>query len=279
MQIGDFDMKKILVLMLALIMACTAIVSCGGGAGSYSDLAIIDLGLEREYFGIAFRSGSDMTRKVEDITLQLIEEGKLAELSTTYEVGAIGKGDYTPKADPCEGSGDWDYIKGKGKLVVGITDYKPMDYRDENGNWIGFDADYARAVAAKLGVDVEFKEIEWDFKLEALASKDIDCIWNGMTITEAIENAADCTVPYMYNTQVAVVKKADAAKYKTIADLAGLRIAAESGSAGEKVIQDNASLKDGLKSMSGQTDALLEVLSGSSQAAIVDLTLAKALIK
>ncbi|MBQ8350553.1 MAG: transporter substrate-binding domain-containing protein [Clostridia bacterium] len=272
-------MKRILVLVLALIMACTAIVSCGGGTSSYSDLAIIDLGLEREYFGIAFRAGSDMTRKVEDITLQLIEEGKLAELSTTYEVGAVGKGDYTPKADPCEGSGDYDYIKGKGKLVVGITDYKPMDYRDEQGNWIGFDADYARAVGAKLGVEVEFKEIDWDFKLEALASKSIDCIWNGMTITDAIEAAADCTVPYMYNTQVAVVKKADAEKYKAISDLAGLKIAAESGSAGEKVIQDNAALKGGLKSMSGQTDALLEVLSGSSQAAIVDLTLAKALIK
>lgn len=275
-------MKKFFVLMLALLLSCTAIVSCGGGGGSassYSDLAIVDLGLEREYFGIAFRAGSDMTRKVEDITLQLIEEGKLAELSTNYEVGAVGKEDYTPAADACEGSDDWAYIQGKGKLVVGITDYKPMDYRDANGNWIGFDADYARAVAAKLGVTVEFKEIEWDFKLEALASKDVDCIWNGMTITEGIEAAADCTVPYMYNTQVAVVKKADAEKYKKLADLAGLKIAAESGSAGESVIKDNAALAGGLKSMSGQTDALLEVLSGSSQAAIVDLTLAKALIK
>jgi polar amino acid transport system substrate-binding protein len=163
-------------------------------------------------------------------------------------------------------------------MVIGITDYKPMDYK-ENGEWVGFDADYARAVCEKLGVEAEFKEIVWDNKLISLEAGEIDCIWNGMTITEAIEAAADCTAPYMYNTQVAVVKKADAAKYKTIGDLAGLRIAAESGSAGEKVIQDNASLKDGLKSMSGQTDALLEVLSGSSQAAIVDLTLAKALIK
>lgn len=272
------NFKKLLVLTLALIMACSTLVACGGG-NSYENLAIIDLGLEREYFGIAFRDGSDMTRKVEDITLELINDGTLAKLSTTYEVGAVEKGDYTPKADACADSGDWAYIKEKGTLVIGITDYKPMDYKDENGKWIGFDADYARAVCEKLGVTAEFKEIDWDYKLMALKSKDIDCIWNGMTITDAIEEAADCTAPYMYNTQVAVVKKENAEKYKALADFKGLNIAAEGGSAGEKVIQGSDDVKDGLKSVTAQTDALLEVLSGASDAAIVDLTLAKALIK
>lgn len=270
-------MKRLLAFLLILVMVSAAFASCGGN--SYSKLAIVDLGLEREYFGIAFRSGSDMTRKVEDITLDLMKEGKIDELSTKYEVGAIGKDDYAPKAAACEGSDDWAYIQGKGTLVIGITDYKPMDYKDENGEWIGFDADYARLVCEKLGVTPVFKEIEWDYKLIALESKDIDCVWNGMTITDAIENAADCTAPYMYNTQVAVVKKDQADKYKTIADLKGLKLAAESGSAGEKVIQGNEDLKAGLKSVTAQTDALMEVLSGASDAAIVDLTLAKALIK
>ena len=273
-------MKKVLTLILALAMICSLATSCGTKkAASYDDLTYFDLGMEREYFGIAFRSGSDVTRMVEDITLELIESGKLAELSTTYEVGAVGKGDYAAAADPCTGSGDWDYIKNKGTLVVGITDYKPMDYRDDNGNWIGFDADYARAVCEKLGVTCEFKEIEWDYKLIALESKDIDCIWNGMTITDAIEAAADCTAPYMYNTQVAVIKKADANKYKAVADLKGKDIAAEGGSAGETVIKDSADLKGGLKTVAAQTDAILEVMSGASDAAVVDLTLAKALIK
>lgn len=270
-------MKRIIALVIVAVMMVAMLASCGGN--SYSNLAIVDLGLEKEYFGIAFRSGSDMTRKVEDITVELINEGKFTEWSTTYEVGAIGKDEYAPKADACEGAGDWDYIKGKGKLIVGITDYKPMDYKNEKGEWIGFDADYARAVAAKLGVAVEFKEIDWDYKTVALETKDIDCIWNGMTITDAIEAAADCTVPYMYNTQVAVVKKANAEKYKSIADLAGKTIAAEEGSAGASVIKENDSLKGGYKGATAQTDALLEVLSGSSDAAIVDLTLAKALIK
>ncbi len=271
-------MKKLIAILMTLVLLCTSFVSCSGG-GSYDDLMIVDLGLEREYFGIAFRTGSDLTRMVEDITLELINDGTLADLSTKYEVGAVGKDDYTPKADPCTGSGDYDYVKANGKLVIGITDYKPMDYKDENGEWIGFDADYARAVCAKLGVEAEFKEIEWDYKLIALEAKDIDCIWNGMTITDAIEAAADCTAPYMYNTQVAVIKKADADKYKTLADLAGVNIAAEAGSAGEKVISSTESIAGGLKSVTAQTDALLEVLSGASEAAIVDLTLAKALIK
>ena len=154
-----------------------------------------------------------------------------------------------------------------------------MDYKDESGEWIGFDADYARAVCAKLGVEAEFKEIDWDYKLMALESKDIDCVWNGMTITDAIEAAADCTAPYMYNTQVAVIKKANADKYKTLSDLQGVSIAAEAGSAGEGVILSIDALKGGLKGVTAQTDALLEVLSGASEAAIVDLTLAKALIK
>ena len=272
-------MKKVLALLLAAVLLCTACVAFTSCGNSYKNLTIVDLGLDREYFGIAFRSGSDMTRKVEDITLELINAGKLEELSTKYEVGAIGKGEYTPKADACEGSDDWAYIKGKGTLVIGITDYKPMDYPGDDGEWIGFDADYARAVCEKLGVTPVFKEIDWDNKLVSLQAKEIDCIWNGMTITDAIENAADCTAAYMYNTQVAVVKKENAEKYKTIADLAGATIAAEGGSAGEKVVLGNDTLKDGCKSVNAQTDALLEVLSGASDAAIVDLTLAKALIK
>ena len=267
-------MKKLLAFLLIAAMLCTCMVSCK--KKTYDDLAIVDLGLEKEYFGIAFREGSDMTRKVEDITLELINDGTLAELSTKYEVGAVGKDEYTPKADACTGSGDWAYIKEKGTLVVGITDYKPMDYKNDKGEWVGFDADYARAVCKELGVDVEFKEIEWDNKLIALEAKDIDCIWNGMTITDAIENAADCTAPYMYNTQVAVVKKENAEKYKSLADLAGVKVSAEGGSAGEKVLEANPDIQG--KSVPAQTDAILEVRAGASEAAIVDLTLAKALI-
>ena len=272
-------MKKTLALVLALILTLgcvAALSSCNNDP--YSKLAIVDLGLDREYFGIAFREGSDMTRKVEDITLELIKAGKLDELSKKYEVGAVGEADYVPNADPCEGSGDWAAIKAKGKLVIGITDYKPMDYKDGE-EWVGFDADYARLVCEKLGVTAEFKEIDWDNKLFELEGNTIDCIWNGMTISDAIEKRADCTIPYMYNTQVAVIKKDKIDVYKDIESLAGAKIAVESGSAGETVALENAALKDGVKGVTAQTDAILEVIAGASDAAIVDLTLAKALIK
>ena len=272
-------MKKIITLVLAVLMVASCMVSFSACSNDpYKDLTYVDLGLEREYFGIAFRSGSDLTRKVEDITLELIKDGKLAELSTKYEVGAVGEADYVPKAEAYTDSGDYAQVKAKGKLVIGITDYKPMDYQ-ENGEWVGFDADYARLVCEKLGVTAEFKEIDWDNKLLELEAGAIDCIWNGMTITDAIENAADCTVPYMYNTQVAVIKKDMAETYKDIASLAGKNLAAEGGSAGETVIKENPALAGGLRTVTAQTDAILEVMSGTSDAAIVDLTLAKALIK
>lgn len=273
-------MKKIGTMLLALLMltvGTVGMVSCK--ENSYSSLQVVDIGQEKEYFGIAFRTGSDLTRKVEDITLELIQEGKLAELSATYEVGAMSAEEYTPKAEPCSSSDDYAKIKAKGKLVIGITDYKPMDYQDEDGNWIGFDADYAKLVCEKLGVTAEFKEIDWDNKLMELAGGTVDCIWNGMTITDAIENAADCTVPYMYNTQVAVIKKANADKYPNLDSMAGASIAVEGGSAGEALVKSNAALAGGLKAVSAQNDALLEVLSGTSDVAIVDLTLAKALIQ
>ena len=116
-------MKKIITLVLCIAMlcsACFALTSCG--AKDYDDLTIVDLGFEKEYFGIAFRSGSDMTRKVEDITLALIKDGTLDALSTKYEVGAVDESEYTPKADACADSDDWAKIKAAGKLVVGITD-------------------------------------------------------------------------------------------------------------------------------------------------------------
>ena len=104
---------------------------------------------------------------------------------------------------------DLAYIQDKGTLVIGITDFEPMDYKDASGNWIGFDADMAKLVAEKLGVDIEFTVINWDNKIMELDSKAIDVVWNGMTLTDEVKNSMECTNPYFNNAQVVVTKAAE----------------------------------------------------------------------
>ena len=119
---------------------------------------------------------------------------------------------------------DVEYIKDKGTLVVGITEFAPMDYKDDNGEWIGFDADMAREIADALGVEVQFTVIEWGNKLLELENKSIDCAWNGMTITDEITEGASATNPYAKNAQVVVVKKDVADQYTTAESLEGLLV-------------------------------------------------------
>jgi polar amino acid transport system substrate-binding protein len=154
-----------------------------------------------------------------------------------------------------------------------------VNKEEGSDEWIGFDADLARLVGQKLNIAIEFKEIDWDNKILDLNAGKIDCVWNGMTITNEILASADVSVAYMENRQVAVVLKSNADKYSTLDKMAGARIAAESGSAGEAFVKANASLVSGLVSVTAQSDAFLEVMSGKSEIAIVDYMMAKALIE
>ena len=172
---------------------------------------------------------------------------------------------------------DLAYIQGKGKMTIGYTVYEPMNYTDADGNFTGFDTELATAVCAKLGVEPDFVEINWDTKVVELDAKSIDCIWNGMTLTDDIMANAACTKPYAKNAQV-VVMKADAA-YASTADLAGKTVVAEAGSAGETAISEDADLSQAeYISKSVQTDCLMEVAAGTADAAVLDLTLATAMI-
>ena len=173
--------------------------------------------------------------------------------------------------------GDLDYIKGNGKMVIGYTVYAPMNYTDDEGNFTGFDTELATAVCEKLGVEPEFVEINWDTKIVELDAKSIDCIWNGMTLTDEIMQNAACTKAYAKNAQVVVVK--DGTEYSSTADLVGKTVLAEAGSAGESAIQDDENLSQAdYVSKSVQTDCLMEVAAGTADAAILDLTLANAMI-
>lgn len=173
------------------------------------------------------------------------------------------------------GDSDLAYVKEKGTLVVGMTDFAPMDYKDENGEWIGFDADMAKAFAESLGVKAEFLEINWDNKLMELDTKGIDVIWNGMTISEEVTVGASVSEAYCNNGQVVVVPAAKAEDYQTVESLSGLSFAAENGSAGAAQL-DELGLSYVAKTT--QADALMEVAAGASDACVIDLLMAGAMI-
>lgn len=170
---------------------------------------------------------------------------------------------------------DMAYVQDKGTLVVGMTDFAPMDYRDENGEWIGFDADMAKAFAEYLGVEAEFLEINWDNKLMELDTKGVDVIWNGMTITDEVTNGASVSEPYCNNGQVVVVPADKAADYTDTESLSGLTFAVENGSAGAEQLDE---LGIPYVAKTTQADALMEVASGASDACVIDLLMAGAMI-
>lgn len=169
---------------------------------------------------------------------------------------------------------DLAYVQDKGTLVVGITDFEPMDYQDKDGVWIGFDADLARAFAESLGVEVEFAEINWDNKILELNGKSIDCIWNGMTLTDEVMSAASCSNPYMLNAQVIVLPASETDKYADVESMKDLSFAVEAGSAGEAAV---AELGYNATPVTAQADALLEVKAGTSDACVIDLLMAYAM--
>lgn len=174
---------------------------------------------------------------------------------------------------------DLDKVKDANKIVVGITDYEPIDYKVKGSDeWVGFDADLVRAVAQKMGIDVEFVVINWDNKFIELNSGTIDCIWNGMTVSDSVKTNCDISDAYAGNSQVVVMKKDSLSKYADADAIknADLTIAVEKGSAGET---EAKKLSKNVVSLSAQSDALKEVKSGTADACIIDSTMANSMTK
>ena len=182
-----------------------------GEGTSYPDLTYdAEQKLTTEEYGIGCRKGSDLAAFINNVLAETYADGSMKKVADTYKLAdamveqAAPDASYTVPTD-----GDVAYIQNKGKLVVGITEFEPMDYKDASGNWIGFDADMAKLVAEKLGVDIEFTVINWDNKIMELDSKAIDVVWNGMTLTDEVKNSMECTNHYFNNAQVVVTKAAE----------------------------------------------------------------------
>ena len=192
------------------------------------------------------------------------EEAATEDQTTEEEV----PGDTAPESDLA-------YVQDKGTLVIGITEFEPMDYQDADGNWIGFDADMAAAFAESLGVTPEFQIIDWDNKVMELDGKTIDVVWNGMTLTDEVTSAMDCSNAYCNNAQIVILPADVADQYPDAASMADLTFAVESGSAGQEQAEANGFT---YTEVVDQATAVLEVASGTADAAIIDSLMAAAMV-
>lgn len=196
----------------------------------------------------------------------------LLALAMVFVLAACGSSN--GETNQSQDESDLSYVKENGKLIIGYTDYAPMNYTDESGTFTGFDTELATLVCEKLGLEPQFVEINWDTKEVELNAKSIDCIWNGLTINEERKATMEITQPYVKNAQVVIVKEGTA--YESTASLIGKTVVAEQGSAGESTIQEDDNLKQAnYVPKTLQTDCLMELKSGTADAAVLDLTLAK----
>ena len=175
-----------------------------GEGTSYPDMIYTDA-LTTEEYGVGCRKGSDLASYINAVLAESYADGSMQEIATQYGVQESLVEQQAAEFVANEPDSAVAYIQEKGTLIVGITEFAPMDYKDESGQWIGFDADMAKKVAEKLGVAVEFVVIDWDNKIMELDSKNIDVVWNGMTLTPEVTESMECTNAYCNNAQVVVV--------------------------------------------------------------------------
>ena len=188
------------------------------------------------------------------------------------------------------GKSDWEKIEEKGTIVVGYTRYAPMNFydadgdlkEDVDGDFVGFDTEFAKLVGEKLGVEVKFQEIKWENKYIELNAGNIDCIWNGFTSNtkddDGVERAdkVDFTYAYADNKQCVVVKKDKLSTITSVSSLDGKTGAAEKGSAGETYAKSVTSVE--IVTKDKQTDTFLEVKSGAVDFVVVDILLAQNIV-
>ena len=269
-----FIMKKILAMVMATVMML-AMAGCGQGTKTNDKLAIIDNNYPSEEYGVAFRKGSDVTEAVNNAMIELANEGTLETIATTYGLNDLLLVDGTnTNASQTEVTlNELDEIKESGVMKIGYTIMKPLNYTNDEGKFVGFETEFATAVCEKLGVTPEFIEIEWAAKEIELNSKNIDCIWNGMTITDERMENMSITMPYLENRQVLVVKEENVEKFTKSVD--GAVVIAEGGSAGEELATTDASFaKAEYTAVASQATALMDVAAGTSDVAVIDYVMA-----
>ncbi len=194
-----------------------------------------------------------------------------AIIIVVFTIAGCGGAKKEKAAGPKQGQSDLEYVQSKGELIVGVTDFAPMDYRDKE-EWSGFDADLAEAFAESIGVTAKLVEIDWDEKTKLLEEGSIDCIWNGMTLTEKLQETISCSEPYLSNAQVVVLPDSNTRQYQTADDCQHMLFAVEAGSTGELLLKE---MKYRYTSYATQMEALRSIREKKTDAAVIDIIMAE----
>ncbi len=261
---------KLLALVLALCSMLT-LCACGGetapaeGGADAPKYNILPDVLAEEEYGIGFRKGDELCDIVNATLKVLKADGTLAEVSgkwfgediTTIEGDANALDGFT--VEPRE-------------FILGLDDsFPPMGYRDSENNVVGFDIDLATAVCEKLGWTLKIQPIDWAAKEMELESGNIDCIWNGMTLTEERLETMSCSDPYMKNQQIIVTMGTSG--INSLEDLAGKKLVLQTDSSAEEALEKNADFKASLgevNTMDTNLNCFMDMEQGSSDAVLVD---------
>ena len=270
-------MKRILTLVLAVLLTASLLVSCQG-AKTAKDFTIIEENFGEEFYGIGFRKGDNaLTLKVQETLDAMIADGIFAEISNKWfgKDVAVANAAFPRAIEEVEGDTSLEYILDKGELILGLDEtFPPMGYRDANGDIVGFDIDLATEVCARLGIKLKLQPIDWNAKEMELSTKSIDCIWNGMSITdERVENM-NISKPYIANRQVVVTANDSGIAVK--ADLNGKKVATQAGSAALDAINAEAEAAGNAEAFGKVTeyasfdDAWLDLKAGTVDALVID---------
>jgi len=243
----------------------------------YSDMMILDelTDGEEESYAIGFRSGSDMTTKVNKLINDMVNDGTLELIAKKYNLLENYKSAITIKENS-----DLNYIMSRGEMIIGVgVNGPPISYYDEYGELTGFDIEFAKAVCSKLNIDVLFKKIDWNKKEEELNNKNIDCIWDGLTVTEERRNYFKFSNPYLSNRQIVIIRSSDASKFTDIKSLSEAKLTAILGTISEVVIKEDPDLlKAHYTSSSTQEEAVIGLNNQSFDAFVIDYSAAKSII-
>ena len=279
---------KILTAALAAAMLCASLSACGKTndatettAASGSDnkttekYTVLSEDFGAENYAIGFRRGDDaLAKKVSDILAEMTADGKAGEIAKKWFGSDVMLRDpeYPRELNEEEGDASLQYILDKGELILGLYEtFPPMGYRDANGDIIGFDIDLATEVCSRLGVKLKLQPINWDSKEMELNGKTIDCIWNGMSITDERISGMDLSTPYIANKQIIIVKSDSGISTK--ADLAGKTVGAQQGSSAVDAISAEPDVKASFGSLNeyaSNDEAFLDLKAGRIDVLVVD---------